>query len=219
MNQLALPLVLPEGHADAEFLVSTSNERAAHQLKHWATWPVMAAILTGPRKSGRSMLARLFAAQSHGRVIDDAERQSEAEIFHAWNDAQATRHPLLIVADDAPPAWAVRLADLRSRLNATPVLTIAPPDDALRQAMFDQLFLRRGIDARPDLIQWLLSRVERSHLATIRAVDALEQAAFEQRKRLSIPFARATLELAGVVQTRHTAPIRASNEPTSTDCA
>lgn len=211
MNQLALPLVLPAVDADTEFLVSTSNERAAQQLKHWATWPVAAAILTGPRKSGRSLLARVFAAQSHGRVIDDAERQPEASIFHAWNEAQATRHPLLIVADEAPPGWAVRLPDLRSRLNATPVLTIDPPDDALRQALFERLFLRRGIDARPELVQWLLSRVERSHLATIRAVDALEQASFEQRKRLSIPFARATLDATGLVRARNAPP--ESKEP------
>ncbi len=136
MSQFALPLVLPEGRADNEFMVSISNERAAHQLRHWATWPVMAALLTGPRKSGRSLLGRLFAAQSHGRVIDDAERQPEADIFHAWNEAQATRHPLLIIADEAPPGWAVRLPDLRSRLNATPMLSIDPPDDALRLALF-----------------------------------------------------------------------------------
>lgn len=211
MSQLALPLTLPEGPADNEFLMGPSNERAVHQLQHWSTWPVMAALLVGPRKSGRSLLGRVFAAQGHATVIDDAERQSEAEIFHAWNRAQATRQPLLIIADEAPPGWLVRLPDLRSRLNATPVLAIEPPDDALRLALFERLFLRRGIDARPELIQWLLPRVERSHLATMRAVDAIEQAAFEQRKRLSIPFARATLADAGLIQDRRS--VLDSSEP------
>lgn len=211
MQQLALPLAHPEGRADLEFLISASNDRAVQQLRRWATWPVMAALLVGPRKSGRSILARLFAEQSQGRVIDDAERQPETSLFHAWNEAQSTRRPLLIVADEAPPAWSARLPDLRSRLSATPVLAIEPPDDALRQALFERLFLRRGIDARPELIQWLLARVERTHLATIRAVDALEQAAFEQRKRLSIPFARATLEATGLIQHRRSSP--ESSEP------
>ncbi|MGL4313306.1 MAG: HdaA/DnaA family protein [Sphingomonas sp.] len=204
MKQFALPLVLPDARADGEFIISSSNEQAVLQLRRWATWPVMAALLTGPRKSGRTLLARLFAEQSGGRVIDDAERQIEAEIFHAWNDAQAARRPLLIIADEAPPAWAVRLPDLRSRLNATPQVSIGPPDDGLRWALFERLFLRRGLDARPELIQWLLVRVDRSHLAIIRAVDALEQAAFEHRKRLSIPFARATLAAAGLLPDRST---------------
>ncbi|MEI9851773.1 MAG: hypothetical protein WDN24_14120 [Sphingomonas sp.] len=60
-------------------------------------------------------------------MIDDAERVPEADIFHAWNRAQAEHRPLLIVADAAPPDWTVRLADLRSRLAATPVLTLGPP--------------------------------------------------------------------------------------------
>jgi hypothetical protein len=47
-----------------------------------------------------------------------------------------------------------------------------------------------------------LPRIERSHLATLRTVDALEQAAFEHRKRLSIPFARATLHAAGLIHDR-----------------
>lgn len=205
MNQLALPLTLPDAPADNDFLIGPSNQRVVQQLQRWATWPVMAALLVGPRKSGRSTLGRVFAAQAGAQVIDDAERQSETDIFHAWNRAQATHRPVLIVADEPPPGWTIRLPDLRSRINATPVLTIEAPDDALRHGLFDRLFLRRGIDARPELVQWLVSHVERSHLATIRAVDALEQAAFEQRKRLSIPFAKSTLADAGLVHPRHPA--------------
>ena len=42
------PLGLPDARDD-EFLVSESNARAVHQLDRWATWPVMAALLVGPR--------------------------------------------------------------------------------------------------------------------------------------------------------------------------
>lgn len=202
MSQFALPLEWPEDVRDTEFLVSSSNERAAHALRRWGTWPVMSALLVGPRKSGRSLLGRVFAAQSGGTIIDDAERVAEATIFHAWNAAQADRQPLLIIADAPPPAWQVTLPDLRSRLAATEVLRIEAPDDALRRALFERYFTRRGLDARADLIQWLLPRVERTHLATLRAVDALEQGAFEHRKRLSIPFARGTLEAAGLIHSQ-----------------
>jgi chromosomal replication initiation ATPase DnaA len=199
MNQIALPFEWPADPRDDEFLVSDSNARAAHALEHWGAWPVMAALLVGPRKSGRSLLARIFAAKTGGAMIDDAERQSETTIFHAWNRAQADRHPLLIVADAAPPAWQVKLPDLRSRLAATPVLELGPPDDVLMQALFERLFLKRGLDARPDLIQWLVTRVERSHIAVMRAVDVLDQEVLERRKRLSIPFAKATLAEAALI--------------------
>lgn len=202
MKQLFLPLPFPADAAEAEFLISTSNSRAAQSLKRWGAWPVMAAMLVGPRKSGRSLLARIFAAQSGGTVIDNAERADETTIFHAWNAAQAERRPLLIVADAPPPGWSITLPDLRSRLAATPTLTIDQPDDALMHALFERDFARRGLDARPELIQWLTLRVERSYVALSRAVDVLDQEVGQTRKRLSIPLARGTLASAGLIVDR-----------------
>jgi chromosomal replication initiation ATPase DnaA len=199
MSQMALPLAWPAGPSDDAFLVSPSNVRAVQALDRWGTWPVKAALLTGPRKSGRSLLARIFAVKSGGTIVDDAEGVPEAELFHAWNRAQSDGRPLLIVADMPPPTWAVRLPDLRSRLAASHAVVIEPPDDALMHALFADLLHRRGLDARPDLIEWLSSRIERSHLAVMRAVDVLDQEAFERRKRLSVPFARAVLADAGLV--------------------
>ncbi len=204
MNQIALPLGWPARPRDDAFLVTPSNARAAHLLDHWGAWPVMTALLTGPRKSGRSLLARIFAAKSGGDVIDNVEAAPEEQLFHAWNHAQATRRPLLLIADAAPPVWTVALPDLRSRLAAGVVAAIGPPDDELVRALLIDLFQRRGLDARPDLIDWLCPRLERSHLAVIRVVDTLDQEVLETRKRLSIPLARTTLAAAGLI----VAPVR-----------
>ncbi len=198
-GQIALPLVWPADPRDDEFLVSPSNARAVHMLDHWATWPVSVALLVGPRKSGRSLLARIFAAKSGGTIIDDAPHRPETDLFHAWNHAQADRRPLLLIADVAPPAWEVQLPDLRSRLAATPLAEIGPPDDALMHALLEREFARRGMDARPDLIDWLVTRIERSHVAVMRTVDALDQEVMERRKRLSIPLARTTLAAAALI--------------------
>ena len=195
MSQLRLPLGLPEAR-ETEFLVGQSNERAVQQLERWATWPVMAALLTGPRKSGRSLLARIFAAKSAGTILDDADRMLEADIFHAWNRAQADRRPLLIVAEAAPPVWAVKLPDLRSRLAASPLLEIGPPDDALLPQLLLRAFERHLLHAKPDVIAWIAARIERSHIAILRVADALESAGVQ---RLSIPAARATLQAAGLL--------------------
>jgi chromosomal replication initiation ATPase DnaA len=199
MNQLGLPLAWPPGPGDDEFLVTPSNQRAFSMIERWATWPVKTALLVGPRKSGRSLLARVFASRSGGTFVEDADQRPEAELFHAWNKAQAERRPQLFVVDTAPPDWRVRLPDLRSRLAASPIAVIEPPDDALMALLLERQFHRRGLDARPDLIQWLVTRLERSHIAVIRAVDILDQDVLERRKRLSIPLARATLVEAGII--------------------
>ena len=216
MKQLFLPLPYPDATGEDAFIISESNSRAAQSLKRWGAWPVMAAMLVGPRKSGRSLLARIFAAQSGGTIIDDAERANETAIFHAWNAAQSSRRPLLIIADSPPPAWDVALPDLRSRLVATPVLAINPPDDALMEALFIHEFARRSMDARPELIQWLIARVERSYVALVRAVDSLDQEVGQTRKRLSIPLARGTLAPLGLIVDR---ALGAENLVTGNDAA
>jgi len=207
VTQFALPLSWPAAPGDDAFLVTPSNARAAHLLEHWGAWPVMVALLVGPRRSGRSLLARIFAAKSGGAIIDDADRVDEADLFHAWNRAQAERRPLVMVAQVPPPDWAVALPDLRSRLAASTLAQIGPPDDALMRALFQTQFDRRGLDIRPDLIDWLATRIERSHLAVMRAVDVLDQETMERRKRLSIPLARHALTDAGLI-----APMREGPE-------
>jgi hypothetical protein len=198
--QLDLPLGQPVGARADEFLVSDINAHAVHHLEHWESWPVMAALLVGPRKSGRSLLARLFALRTGGCVVDDAERQSEIDIFHAWNRAQAERRPLLIVADAPPPDWEIRLPDLRSRIGATPVLTLGLPDARLVASLLDYLFERREIVAGPGLIDWITRRVERSYISILGVVEALEEDAMvRQNRRLSIATARPVLTRAGLV--------------------
>jgi hypothetical protein len=195
MTQLRLPLGLPEAR-ETEFLVSDSNMHAVQQLERWATWPVMAALLVGPRKSGRSLLARIFAAKSGGHIFDDVDRAGETDVFHAWNQAQQERRPLLMVAEAAPPAWQVKLPDLRSRLAASPLLEIGPPDDALIPQLIERAFERHLLHAKPDVVAWLSRRIERSHIAILRVADVLET---EAEQRLTIPMVRQVLGAAGLL--------------------
>lgn len=190
MNQMALPLGWPADERQEDFIISDSNARAVRHLEHWGTWPVMATILTGPRKSGRSLLGRLFACKSGGRLIDDADLRPEDDIFHAWNAAQESHKPLLIVANEAPPIWKVRLPDLRTRLSATPVAALGNPDDVLAAGLIEKLLLQRNLQVPPGLIPWLVPRIERTHIGILQAVDALDEAALARRVRLSVKLAR-----------------------------
>lgn len=202
MSQLALPLAWPAEPGDDGFLVSESNRDAVQVLEDWTAWPVRTALLVGPRRSGRSLVARIFARRSGGVVMDDAHRTPETALFHAWNRAEAANRPLLLVADAAPPAWTITLPDLRSRIAASPLAQIGPPDDALVHALIERSLAGRGLDARPELIDWVASRMERSYDAIWRAVTALDAAAMERRRGLSIPLARTTLNEAGLLHSR-----------------
>ena len=111
-DQIALPLDWPQTEGESRFIVSDANRAAFDHFRNWSMWPVRTTVLTGPRRSGRTLLARTFAERVHGRVIDQADTRDEEEVFHAWNDAQDTGLPLVLVADEAPLAWSPKLPDL-----------------------------------------------------------------------------------------------------------
>lgn len=199
MNQIGLPFDWPADEDQSDFIVTPSNSAAVRHLDHWGNWPVRASLLTGPRKSGKSLLARIFAARSGGTIIDDAEAKPETEIFHAWNAAQETRVPLLIVARQAPPVWQVKLPDLKSRLTATPIVDIGAPDIALMEALMFKLLGKRGLALPPDVAVYIAARLERSYLSVQRAVEALDAASLSRKRGVTIPMAREALSAHGLI--------------------
>jgi hypothetical protein len=204
MNQIALPLDWPVADRDEDFLISEANRAAFEHLKRWSLWPVMASLVTGPRKSGRSLLGRLFVRKTGGRLFDNAEAHDEEALFHAWNEAQGSRRPLLIVADKPPPAWTIKLPDLRSRLAATPQVEIGAPDDALLGQLVLKLLGDRGIAAPPELADYLVPRIERSYISVIMIVDILDRVMLSHHRRMTVPLAKRALEEAGLIhRARH----------------
>ncbi|MDB5692312.1 MAG: chromosomal replication initiator DnaA [Alphaproteobacteria bacterium] len=200
MPQIALPLAWPVADAEEDFLISDANSAAFDHLKRWSLWPVMATLLTGPRKSGRSLLGRIFVRKTGGRLFDNVEEHDEEALFHAWNQAQETRKPLLLIADAPPPAWMIALPDLRSRLAATPQIAIVPPDDRLIGDLIVKLLGDRGIAVPPELPAYLVPRIERSYVAVQQVVEALDRAALSHHRRITVAMAKRALGESGMMR-------------------
>jgi len=84
-SQIALPLFVPG--AAQRIVVGAANAALIEALQQPASWPFHVAVLTGPPRSGKSLLGR-WAAGLHGEtleVIDDAQGVDETALFHRWN--------------------------------------------------------------------------------------------------------------------------------------
>jgi hypothetical protein len=192
-DQIALPLDWPQSDGDARFIVSDANREAFDHFRHFSMGPVKATILTGPRRSGRTLLARSFVERVGGRLFDDADSRDEEELFHAWNQAQDTGRPLVMVADEVPPGWTPRLPDLKTRLAITPVTRIRDPDDALFGALIQLHFADRGLHIPPDALKFMSERLHRDYWTVERAVEAVDRYAISERARVSLPTIRRAL--------------------------
>jgi hypothetical protein len=192
-DQIALTLDWPQTDGDARFIVSNANRDAFDHFSKFSMWPVKATILTGPRRSGRSLLARSFVERVGGRLFDDADQRDEVELFHAWNQAQDSGRPLVMVADEVPPAWTPRLPDLKTRLAVTPTARIGHPDDALFAALIQLHFADRGLHIPGDAQRFMSERLQRDYWTAERAVEAVDRYAIAERARLSLPTVRRAL--------------------------
>lgn len=191
MSQIALPLVTATGAETV--LTGPSLEPVLVLLTRAAEWPFRAAVLAGPPRSGKSLLARWFAASGLGDALDDADGLPEDAVFHRWNRAQADGRPLLIVSGKAPGAWAVTLPDLASRLGAALMIEIGAPDDELLRALVESHAARRGIVLAEPVLAYILPRLERSHAAAEALVETIDRLSLERKAAVTISLARDAL--------------------------
>ncbi|HRJ69772.1 MAG TPA: hypothetical protein PK812_09195, partial [Beijerinckiaceae bacterium] len=195
--QLPLDLPLEPRFGREDFLVGPSNEQAYTLVDLWPGWPERILILSGPQGSGKSHLAAIWAVQAKARVLSarslatadpsalaeagaivvedaDASPVAETPFFHLINLVRERQAYLLVTARSAPDLWGIRTPDLISRLRLAPRLTIEPPDDALLRALIVKQFLDRQIVIDTGVVEYLLTRMERSFAGAQRVVEALD---------------------------------------------
>jgi len=119
-------------------------------------------------------------------MLPNARRdQSEEALFHLHNRILGAGGTLLVTGEGAPARWDIKLPDLASRLRATEVATLDAPDDALLSAVLVKLFADRQLEVSPDLIHYLLSRIDRSFASAKATVEALDRAGLSRKRAIT----------------------------------
>lgn len=222
-RQLAFDLPLAPRMESQDFLVGSCNVDAHALVMGWPAWPDPVLRLQGPSGSGKTHLARMFLAQSRGRLVDpsdlastggrlpalltlpalvleDADRGGfdEAGLFHLLNlvrekAARGAGGGLLITGASGPESWGLRTADLVSRLRLAPMVAIAAPDDALMRALLVKLFHDRQLAVDASVVDYLAPRLERSFSAAAAAVAGIDALALGAGRAITRALAAAWL--------------------------
>ena len=191
MTQIALPLDVRGTGAPVRIVTGEANRAALERLADPEHWPFYAAVLVGPERSGKSLLARWFAENGAGDAIDDADRGNETALFHAWNRAQETRRPLLLAAR---PGWRIALPDLASRLGGSLQLEIGSPDDAMVAGLLAAHAEQRRLSLGEGAIAYLAPRIERSFAEVEAVVAAIDRISLERQVPVTMSVWRDALE-------------------------
>jgi len=221
-EQLTFDLPAKPALGREDFFVSDANAVAVATLEGWADWPQRKMALAGEAGAGKTHLAHVWATAANAQVInanslseldvaavaagsvviEDADRIAgdnvlEKQLFHLHNLLLAQGHSLLLTGRVAPAQWPIALPDLKSRLQGTAVAALAPPDDALLSAVMLKLFADRQLQISPNLLPFLLRRIDRSFAAARATVQALDRAALAQGRPVTRILAAGVLDNRG----------------------
>ncbi len=191
MTQIALPLDVRGTAGPVRIVVGDANRAAVESIGEAAHWPFHAAVLMGPARSGKSLLARWFGDLATGEAIDDAHLADETAVFHAWNRAQESRQPLLLTAR---PGWRIALPDLASRLGGSLQLAIGAPDDVLIADLLAAHAEQRRLHLGEGAATYLAPRIERSWAAVEAIVDMVDRLSLERQAAATMSVWRDALE-------------------------
>lgn len=224
--QLVLDLGHRPALGRADFLVSQCNADAVSWIDRWPEWPAPGLVIWGPAASGKSHLGQVWRARVGAPMITSADLDKneppelagavgavyfdgadtiagnparERVALHLYNLIAERGGHLLFSARTPPARWQIALADLRSRLNALPAVPIAPPDDAVLGAVLLKLFTDRQLHVGVDVIQFAITRMERSFEAAEHLVAAVDTAALASQRAVTIPLIRGILPRVGGV--------------------
>lgn len=203
-------------------MVGTANQLAFDWCENWPDWPGPVTTIVGPSGAGKSHLAAIWCAKSNAKSItfsevnggflstiadqspvlclDDADAivgdgEAEEALFHLFNHLRANEGSLLLTAKREPSRWGLDLPDLASRLKASAMVTLMPPDDGMMAALLVKHFADRQLDVDQAVIDYLLARMDRSYASIRDLVIALDRVSLAERRRITIPLAREILAI------------------------
>ena len=208
-----------------DYLVTNTNKEAVLWLDKWSSWYSSCCIIYGPSGCGKSHLGNVFMSMSnavsanldhrcleeydnsininHNIVVDDIDEKlktlaDEKNFLHIYNNLTLRGGKILLLACKAPVHWGLKLADLRSRIKASPAIGIGVPDDELICAILIKLFSDRQIRIDLRVVEYIVRRIERSFSSAQKFVEKADHAALAQNKKISLGIAREVLNDMGL---------------------
>ena len=212
LEQLPLSLSHPTDFYSDDLVVTKSNKSAYELIERWPDWPMPVAVLVGPDGSGKTHFATVWADISKAQEIEpdqldqaitfiekgipvlvedmDGVDFNEVVFFHLINSVKEShvinpKTTLLITARKGPSNWNVKLDDLASRLRSVTLATLEQPDDELLNAVAFKLFSDRQITVDPSVVEFLVSRSERSLFALGKTVDQIDRLALQRKSKIT----------------------------------
>ena len=126
----------------------------------------------------------IFILENIDKVKHD---KSEQELFHIINLAKENNKKLLMTSRKPISEIDLNLEDLKSRLNSILEAKIKEPDDQLMELILIKIFNDKQLKINPNVIDFLVSRLERSYESINLFIEKIDKFSLEKGKKITIP--------------------------------
>ncbi|MGE4325544.1 MAG: DnaA/Hda family protein [Pseudodonghicola sp.] len=209
-EQLSFDLPIRQALGRDDFFVSPANALAVVMVESPTPWPGGRLVLSGPEGSGKTHLTHVWASRAGARIVSARELREEdvpdlaqgpaaiedvpeiaqdmeaqKALFHLYNLMLSDGQPLLLTGRRDPTLWGLSLPDLQSRMQSAQHIGLTPPDDALLAAVLTKLFADRQLAPKPDVIPYLVQRLDRTFAAAAEMVERMDRAALAEGRTLT----------------------------------
>ena len=195
-----------------DFMVNECNYQAIQFIDTFYQGKMKTGVLIGSKGSGKSHLVNVFCKnfekekwiisekrdkdiykifqENNIIIIEDIDLitslEEEEYLFHSINLSKELNKILLLTSGLDLSEINIKTPDLRSRLDSIQSAKILEPNDDLMNVLILKLFHDRQILIKPNIISYLMQRVERSYLGISNIVDLIDNVSLSKKKSISI---------------------------------
>ena len=195
-----------------DYIITESNNFAFDLIVKMAKGEISFGLISGPPYSGKTHLSKILIknARNYKTLYFDRDYQNilnrfevsdililenidkvkddkaEQDLFHIINFAKENNKKLLMTSRKPISEIDLNLEDLESRLNSIIEAKIKEPDDQLMKLILIKIFNDKQLKIKPNVIDFLVSRLERSYKSINLFIEKIDKFSLEKGKKITI---------------------------------
>ena len=190
-----------ESSNDDQIIESSENELAIKTLQENQKY----VLINGPKKSGKSLLARKFSSINNKKIIYDIPINLDFDtgiyldlnhlplksenFFHFLQYFVSNNLSLTIFSsqsfDNNLSNFEI-MPDILSRLKSFTLISINPPQDQLLFQLIEKFLKNKSISVQPKIIHHIMNFIERTYTDASQAAEAINHLLYENNHNINL---------------------------------
>ena len=190
-----------ESSNDDQIIESSENELAIKILQENQKY----VLIDGPKKSGKSLLAKKFSRINNKKIIYDIPLKLDFDtgvyldlnslplkseyFFHFLQYFVSNKLSLTIFSchsfENDLSNFEV-IPDILSRLKLFTLITINPPQDQLLFQLIEKFLKNKSISVQPKIIHHIMNFIERTYVDAFQAAEAINHLLYENNHNINL---------------------------------